>query len=79
MEDFSEDQKAMAMSTTREKTTGHPKGSRRSSQGSKATNDEMLTEVKKEIDEVSVGEDDVGEITPKDEDLDLKRPRRFGR
>ena len=51
---------------TRANTTGNPKGSRRSSQGSKAT-DEMLTEVKKEED----GNSD-GEIIPKDEDEDPK-------
>ena len=42
---------------TETNTTGNPKGSRRSSQGNNATDDEMLTEVKKE--EFSDGEDDM--------------------
>ena len=42
---------------TRAKTTGNSKETRRSSQG-KAADDEMLTEVKKEKDEISEEEDD---------------------
>ena len=48
-------------------TTGKTRGTGRSSKGDKATNDEMLTEVKKEED----GNSD-GEMIPKDEDDDPK-------
>jgi hypothetical protein len=51
-------------------TTGKIRGTGRSSKGNQATDDEMLTEVKKEDDEFSVGEDDIGEDDKKDFVLD---------